>query len=102
MAIQPPPAPALMQQATPPTTPKKGGCFGRGCDFVCVRAQAAVTAPAALMLINQPVDVDQRPGLPGEALNKGNTVHTGAGGRAAIQFPGGPFLGRSPARTVTA
>jgi len=124
MAIQPPPAPALMQQATPPTTPKKGGCFGRGCGFGCagclvvvlvlallaggggyyffvVQAQAAVTAPAALMVINQPVDVDQRPGLPGEALNKGNTVHTGAGGRAAIQFPDGSFVRMSPDTTVT-
>jgi hypothetical protein len=124
MAIQPPPAPTVPQQAPPPTAPKTGGCFGRGCGWGCagclvvvvlvagllvvgggyyffvVQAQAAVTAPAALIVINQPVDVDGNPGVPGEALNAGNTVHTGAGGHAAIQFPDGSFVRMSSDTSV--
>jgi hypothetical protein len=115
MAIQPPPAYTVPQQAGPPTAPKKGGCFGRGCGCGCggcllvvvlalllvggsgyyffvVQAQAAVAAPAALLLINNPVDVDGNPGIAGEALNPNNTVHTGAGGHAAIQFPDGSYI----------
>jgi FecR protein len=124
MAIQPPPAPTIPQQGPPPTVPKQGGCFGRGCGFGCggcllavvlvallvvgggyyffvVQAQAAVSAPAALTVINQPVDVDGNPGIAGQALNPGNTVHTGAGGHAAIQFPDGSFVRMSPDTSVT-
>jgi hypothetical protein len=120
MAIQPPPAPPVQQPAVPPAAPKKGGCFGCGCGgclvavllvvlltvgggyyFFVVQAQAAVAAPASLTVINQPVDVDQRPGLPGEALGPGNTVHTGAGGHAGIHFPDGSFVRMSPDTTVT-
>ena len=120
MAIQPPPAPPVQQPGVPPPAAKKGGCFGCGCGgclvvvllvvlltvgggyyFFVVQAQAAVTAPASLTVINQPVDVDQRPGLPGEALGEGNTVHTGAGGHAGIHFPDGSFVRMSPDTTVT-
>ncbi len=124
MAIQPPPAPTVPQQAAPPVAPKSGGCFGRGCGCGCgscllvvvvagllilgsgyyffvVQAQAAVAAPAALMVINQPVDVDGNPGIPGEALNPGNTVRTGTGGHAAIQFPDGSYVRMSPDTSVT-
>jgi hypothetical protein len=124
MAIQQPPAQAVPQQAAPPTSPKKGGCFGRGCGCGCggcllvvllavllvggsgyyffvVQAQAAVAAPAALVVINQPVDVDGNPGIAGEALNPNHTVHTGAGGHAAIQFPDGSYVRMSPDTRVT-
>jgi hypothetical protein len=124
MAIQPPPAPAAAQQAVPPTTPNKGGCFGRGCGYGCggcllvvilagllvigsgyyvfvVQAQAAVTAPAALLVINQPVTVDGNPGIPGQSVNPGNVVHTGTGGHAAIQFPDGSYVRMSPDTSVT-
>src|ERR1700682_852299 len=128
MAIQPPPQPpppAFPQQAPPaPTTKKGGGCFGRGCGvgcggcllvlvlagllvfgggyyFLVAQAQAAVSAPAALAVINQPVRVDGNPGIPGEALNPGNTVQTGTGGHAAIQFPDGSFVRMSPDTSVT-
>ncbi len=124
MAIQPPPAPNAPQQAPPPTAPKKGGCFGRGCGFGCggcllvivlavllaagggyyflvVQAQAAVNAPAALVVVNPPVDVDGHPGIPGQALNPGNAVHTGAGAHAAIQFPDGSYVRMSPDTSVT-
>src|SRR6202158_5697475 len=119
MAIQPPPAPTPLQ-AAPPTARKKRGCFGCGCGgclvvlvlvvllslgggyfFFVVQAQAAVAAPAALMVFNNPVDVQGHPGIPGESLNPGDTVHTGAGGRAAIQFPDGSFVRMSPDTTVT-
>ena len=83
MAIQPPPAPAIPQHGVPPTAPRKGGCFGRGCGCGCggcllvvvlavvlvggsgyyffvVQAQAAIAAPAALVVINQPVDVNDK------------------------------------------
>lgn len=124
MAIQPPPAPPIPQQGAPPTAPAKGGCFGRGCGCGCggcllvvvlvlllvgasgyyffvVQAQAAVAAPAALVVINQPVDVDGNPGIAGEALNPNNTVHTGTGGHAAIQFPDGSYVRLSPDTSVT-
>src|SRR5260370_2575276 len=99
MAIQPPPAPAIPQQGVPPSAPRQGGCFGRGCGCGCggcllvvvlvlllvggsgyyffvVQAQAAVAAPAALVLINQPVEVDGNPAIAGEALIPNNTVPT--------------------------
>jgi hypothetical protein len=118
MAIQPPPA--VPQQAAPPTAPRKGGCFGCGCGgcllvvvlavllvggsgyyFFVVQAQAAIAAPAALVVINQPVDVNGNPGIAGEALNPNDTVHTGAGGHAAIQFPDGSYVRMSPDTQVT-
>ena len=120
MAIHPPPAPTALQQAAPPASPKKRGCFGCGCGgclvvvllvvlltagggyyFFVVQAQAAVEAPASLTVINQPVDVDKRPAIPGEALNPGNIVSTGAGGRAGIHFADGSFVRMSPDTTVT-
>ena len=124
MAIQPPPASIVPQQAPPPPATKKGGCFGRGCGCGCgscllvvvlavllvggggyyffvVQAQAAVSAPAALVVVNQPVDVDGHPGIPGQALNPGNTVHTGGGAHAAIQFPDGSYVRMSPDTSVT-
>lgn len=124
MAIQPPPALVVPQQAPPGVTPRKGGCFGRGCGCGCggcllafvlvgllavgsgyyffvVQAQAAVAAPASLVLINQPVKVDGNPGTPGESLNPGNTVQTGTGGHAGIQFPDGSFIRMSPDTSVT-
>jgi len=124
MAIQPPPAPTVPQQGLPPAAPQKGGCFGRGCGcgcggcllallvagllvvgsgyyFLVVQAQAAVAAPASLVVINQPVDVDGNPGIAGEALNPNNQVHTGTGGHAAIQFPDGSFIRMSPDTRVT-
>src|SRR6202163_2125452 len=118
MAAQPPPA--VPQQAAPPTAPRKGGCFGGGCGgcllaivlavvllgapgyyFFVVQPQAAIAAPAALVVINQPVDVNGNPGIAGEALNPNDTVHTGAGGHAAIQFPDGSYVRMSPDTQVT-
>ena len=74
---------------------------GGGYYFFVVQAQAAVEAPASLTVINQPVDVDKRPAIPGEALNPGNIVSTGAGGRAGIHFADGSFVRMSPDTTVT-
>lgn len=127
MAIQPPaapPAPPMQQQAVPPATTPKSGCFGRGCGCGCggcllavvlvvllvlgggywffvAQASAAVDAPATLIVFNQPVTVDGNPGTAGESLNPGNTVATGAGGHAQIQFPDGSFVRLSPETTVT-
>ena len=123
MAIQPPPAPPV-QQAAPPSTPPKSGCFGRGCGCGCgsclliavliallvagggywffvVQASAAVNASAALVVFNQPVTVDGHPAIPGQALNPGDTVATQAGGHAAIQFPDGSVVRMLPGTTVT-
>ncbi len=75
--------------------------FGGGYYFLVAQASAAVSAPAALAVINQPVTVDGNPGVPGEALNPGNTVHTGAAGHAAIQFPDGSYVRMSPDTSVT-
>lgn len=124
MAVQPPPAPVVPQQAPPGVTPRQGGCFGRGCGCGCggcllavllvgllvvgggyyffvVQAQAAIAAPASLVVINQPVQVDGNPGIPGESLNPGNIVQTGTGGHAAIQFPDGSLIRMSPDTSVT-
>jgi hypothetical protein len=65
-----------------------------------VQASAAVTAPATLVVYNQPVTVDHKPGAPGQALNAGNEVATQAKGHAAIQFPDGSFVRMSPDTTV--
>ena len=124
MAIpQPPPVPVPTQQSGAPTVPKKGGCMGRGCGCSCVgclgvvglvallllgsgywffvvQASAAVTAPATLILFNQPVTVNSNPATAGEALNSGDNVATRAGGHAAIQFPDGSYVRMSPGTTV--
>src|SRR5258708_1292052 len=103
-----------------PTGPGKGGCLGCGCGgcllggvvalllvggsgyyFFVVQAQAAIAAPAALVVINQPVDVNGNPGIAGESLNPNDTVHTGAGGHAAIQVPDGSYVRMSPDTQVT-
>ena len=75
--------------------------LGGGYYFFIVQAQASVSAPAALTVINQPVDVDGHPGIAGQQLNPGNTVHTGEGGHAAIQFPDGSFVRMSPDTSLT-
>src|SRR5947209_3194081 len=130
MAIEPPPpappappTPAVPQQVTPPPTAKKSGCFGRGCGFGCggcllvlvlalllaagggwwffvVQASAAVTAPASLVVFNQPVTVNDNPGTPGQALNANDDVKTQASGHAAIQFPDGSYVRMSPSTEV--
>src|SRR5437867_11108697 len=97
MAVQPPPAAIVPQQAVPPNYQKSSGCFGRGCGcsllgwvvlvvlaallvlgsgywFLVVQASAAVTAPATLVVYNQPVTVDHKGATPGQALNAGNEV----------------------------
>ena len=119
MAIQPPPAAPVTQQASPPVAPKKSGCFGCGCGgcllvviliallvggggywFFVVQASAAVSAPATLILFNQPVTVNDNPGTPGEPLNANDTVATQAGGHASIQFPDGSYIRMAPQTTV--
>lgn len=125
MAVQPPPAPATLapQQATPPTTPQRSGCFGRSCGCSCggclvavllvallfvgggywffvVQASAAVTAPATLVVFNQPVEVNGNPGTAGQPLNANDDVQTKATGHAAIQFPDGSYVRMSPSSEV--
>jgi FecR protein len=124
MAVQPPPGPLVAQQSAAPITPRKGGgCFGRGCGFSClgcagvlvlatalllgsgywffvVQASAAVTAPATLVVFNQPVTVNGAASRPGQALNSGDDVATQKTGHAAIQFPDGSYVRMSPETTV--
>src|SRR6266550_3818918 len=117
MAIQPTPIPST------PAAPKKGGCLGRGCGFGCgsclvvvllvvllivgggwwffvAQASAAVTAPATLVVINQPITVDGNPATAGESLNAGSTVATGAAAHGAIDFPDGSFMRLAPQTSV--
>ena len=114
-----PPAASPSPQTTAPTTgpTTRGGCAGRGCGcggclvavllvvillvgggwyFLVIQASAAVTAPATLILFNQGVTVNQRPGTPGQALNANDEVRTDAKGHAAIQFPDGSFVRMAP------
>lgn len=113
----------MQQQQAPPATPRRSGCGGRGCGFGCggclvvlllaallavgggwwffvVQASAAVTAPATLIVINQPLTVNDNPGIPGQSLNAGDTVKSGAGGHGAIQFPDGSYTKLAPGSTV--
>jgi hypothetical protein len=125
MAVQqPPPAPVTAQ--VPPAVKPRRSCLGCGCGgcliaivlvvllvagggyyLFVVQAQAAVPSPAALLVITTPVDVDTNnsagfhPGRPGQELTAGNSVRTGQGGHAAIQFPDGSYVRLAPATTVT-
>src|SRR5712692_8379205 len=124
MAIKPPPTPAVPRPAVPPSSPQRTGCFGRGCGFGCggclvaavlvallavggayyffvAQAQAAVAAPAALVLFTQKVTVDGRQGTPGQQLNAGSTASTDHTGHAAIQFPDGSSVRMAPDTSVT-
>src|SRR4029077_1947473 len=127
MAIQAPPAPVQppAQPQTPPPAKAGRSCFGCGCGdclvaillvvllvvgggywFFVVQAQAAVDSPAALIIVTTPVAVDTNsngcpPGLPGQELKSGNTVRTGDGGHALIQFPDGSYVRMAPTTTVT-
>jgi len=122
MAVQQPPPVAGVPQT--PAQPQKGsGCFGRGCVggcggclvviviavllvvgsgyyFFVVQASAAVSAPATLIVYNQPVTVDSKTATPGQPLNSGNQVATHDKGHADIQFPDGSYLKMSPNTTV--
>ncbi|MDT5356593.1 MAG: hypothetical protein QOJ56_5125 [Mycobacterium sp.] len=81
--------------------------FGGGYYFFIVQAQAAVPSPAALVVITTPVDVDTNnsggfhPARPGQELTAGNSVRTGDGGHAAIQFPDGSYVRMAPSTVVT-
>lgn len=123
MAVQQPPPALTAQSSAASAGSQKGGCMGRGCGCSClgclgiaalvallvvgsgywffvVQASAAVTAPATLVLFNQPVTVNSNPATPGEALNAGDQVATKATGHAAIQFPDGSYVRMSPDTTV--
>jgi hypothetical protein len=118
MATQPPPA-STVPMGTQPATPQKSGCLGRGCGFGCggclvalllaallvigggywffvVQASAPITAPATLVLINQPVKVNGNPGTPGQSLVANDEVATEATGHAAIDFPDGSLVRMAP------
>ncbi len=124
MAVQLPPAPVTAQ--LPPPVKSGRSCLGCGCGgcllaivlivllvvgggyfFFVVQAQAAVNSPAALLVITTPVDVDTNnsggfhPATPGQELTAGNSVRTGDGGHAAIQFPDGSYVRMAPATIVT-
>lgn len=73
---------------------------GGGYFFFVVQAQAAVTAPASLVVINQPITVNDHPGTPGESLNAGDSVSTGDGGHGAINFPDGSYMRLAAGTTV--
>jgi FecR protein len=123
MAVQAPLSP-VNAQAPPPVKPRRsccgcgcGGCLlgivlivllvvGSGYYFFVVQAQAAVPSPAALLIITTPVDVDTdrsgfHPARPGQQLTAGDSVRTGDGGHAAIQFPDGSYVRMAPATVVT-
>lgn len=73
---------------------------GSGYYFFVVQASAAVSAPATLIVYNQPVTVDSKTATAGQPLNAGNEVATKDKGHADIQFPDGSFLKMSPNTTV--
>src|SRR6266852_8825712 len=125
MAPPPPPAPATLvpQQAAPPPTARRVSCFGRSCGCGCggclvvlllvallfvgggywffvVQASAAVTAPATLVVFNQPVEVNGNPGAAGQPLSANDDVQTKPTGHAAIQFPDGSFIRMAPSSDV--
>ena len=69
--------------------------------FFVVQASAAVTAPASLVVINQPISVNGNPGTPGQSLHAGDSVATGTGGHGAIDFPDGSYMRLAADTTVT-
>jgi hypothetical protein len=73
---------------------------GGGWWFFVIQASAAVTAPASLVVISQPITVDGNAGTPGQSLNAGSTVSAGIGGHGAIDFPDGSFMRLSPGTEV--
>jgi hypothetical protein len=73
---------------------------GAGYFVFVVQASAAVTAPASLVVINQPITVNGNPGLAGQSLNAGDTVSTGTAGHGAIVFPDGSEMRLAPVTTV--
>src|SRR6266480_3064459 len=93
MAAQPPPAASDPLPTGPATA-------GNGYWFFVVQASAAVSAPATLVVYNQPVTVDHKTATPGQPLNAGQEVATQEKGHAAIQFPDGSSLKLSPSTTV--
>src|SRR5438309_10922036 len=127
MAIQPPPSAPVVPGSTPIPPAKRSGCAGCGMGclgcigmlvvvllllvgggwyFLVVQAQAGIPAPAALVVFSAPVDVGRndsgyRTAIPGEPLTAGNSVRTGHGGHAAIQFPDGSFIRMSPDTTIS-
>jgi hypothetical protein len=79
---------------------------GGGYYFFVVQASAAVPSPAALVVISTPVEADTdnsgfHVATPGQKLEAGNSVRTGEGGHAAIQFPDGSYVRMAPGTTVT-
>jgi hypothetical protein len=74
---------------------------GGGYYFFVAQAQAAVAAPAALVVFTEKVRVDGRPGTPGQPLNAGSTATTDHTGHAAIQFPDGSSTRMAPDTSVT-
>jgi hypothetical protein len=75
--------------------------IGGGWLFFVQQASAAVTAPASLVVINQPITVDGHPGTPGQPLNAGNSVATVDRGHGAIDFPDGSYMRLAPDTEVT-
>ena len=81
--------------------------FGGGYYFFIAQAQAAVPAPAAVLVVSTPVDVDTNNSAgfhtarPGQEVNAGNSVRTGDQGHAAIQFPDGSYVRLAANTTVT-
>ena len=73
---------------------------GGGYWFFVVQASAAVTAPATLVVFNQPVEVNGNPGTAGESLNANDDVQTKPTGHAAIQFPDGSYIRLAPSSDV--
>jgi hypothetical protein len=73
---------------------------GGGYWFFVVQASAAVTAPATLVVFNQPVEVNGNPGSAGQPLNANDDVQTKPTGHAAIQFPDGSFIRMAPSSDV--
>ncbi len=69
--------------------------------FFVVQASAAVTAPASLVVINQPISVNGNPGTPGQSLHAGDSVATGTSGHGAIDFPDGSYMRLAANTTVT-
>ena len=123
MAVLPPPAPAYTPPVLPPPARRSGcgcgcaGCLltlllvvvlvvGAGYFFLVVQAQAGVASPAALLVVKTPVDVGRNdsgyvPAVSGRQLTAGDSVRTGNGGHAQIQFPDGSLIRLSPGTTVT-
>jgi hypothetical protein len=106
--------------APPPAKRRRGGCLGCGClvpllvivvllgagfYFFVLQANAAVSVPAQLLVLNPNTTLTHsgsaQPGKSGDLVNAGDSVRNDATGRSLIQFQDGSITRLAPGTQLT-